>query len=192
MDPAHLNKLFSISNWLFLIPCYCQNSIGDLWNTLVPTTECRQSHLPICRMTRRRSISSSSVIPHFGGGRSVDNLISRYVGWRDVAQFPFQVIIPRFGGGRSVDNLISRYVGWRDVTQISFSSVILRLSDDEMSKMSSSVCLVQRCHQSKCLFSTNHQFQYIPKFPNVYSRFCFPFIYLHTTINTVVDNPFPQ
>jgi len=29
MDPAHLNKLFSISNWLFLIPCYCQNSIGD-------------------------------------------------------------------------------------------------------------------------------------------------------------------
>ena len=38
MDPAHLNKLFSISNWLFLIPCYCQNSIGDLWNTLVPTS----------------------------------------------------------------------------------------------------------------------------------------------------------
>ena len=37
MDPAHLNKLFSICNWLFLIPCYCQNSIGDLWNTLVPT-----------------------------------------------------------------------------------------------------------------------------------------------------------
>ena len=37
MDPAHLNKLFSISNWLFLIPCYCQNSICDLWNTLVPT-----------------------------------------------------------------------------------------------------------------------------------------------------------
>ena len=38
MDPVHLNKLFSISNWLFIIPCYCQNSIGDLWNTLVPTT----------------------------------------------------------------------------------------------------------------------------------------------------------
>jgi len=37
MDPAHLNKLFSISSWLFLIPCYCQNSIGDLRNTLVPT-----------------------------------------------------------------------------------------------------------------------------------------------------------
>ena len=33
MDPVHLNKMFSISNWLFLIPCYCQNSIGDLWNT---------------------------------------------------------------------------------------------------------------------------------------------------------------
>jgi len=29
MDPVHLNKLFSISNWWFLIPCYCQNSIGD-------------------------------------------------------------------------------------------------------------------------------------------------------------------
>jgi len=37
MDPVHLNKLFSISNWWFLIPCYCQNSIGDLWNTFVPT-----------------------------------------------------------------------------------------------------------------------------------------------------------
>jgi len=35
---------------------------------------------------------------------------------------------------------------------ISFSSIIPRLSDDEMSKMSSRVCLVQRCHQSKCLF----------------------------------------
>jgi len=34
MDPVHLNKLFSISNWLFLILCYCQNSTGDLWNTL--------------------------------------------------------------------------------------------------------------------------------------------------------------
>jgi len=34
MDLVHLNKLFSISNWWFLIPCYCQNSIGDLWNTL--------------------------------------------------------------------------------------------------------------------------------------------------------------
>jgi len=34
MEPVHLNKLFSISNWWFLIPCYCQNLIGDLWNTL--------------------------------------------------------------------------------------------------------------------------------------------------------------
>jgi len=34
------------------------------------------------------------IIPRFGGGRSVDNLISRYVGWRDVAQFPFQVSFP--------------------------------------------------------------------------------------------------
>ena len=47
MDPAHLNKLFSISNWLFLIPCYCQNSIGDLWNTLVPT---RISYYPYPRI----------------------------------------------------------------------------------------------------------------------------------------------
>jgi len=29
IDPVHLNKLFSISNWWFLIPCYYQNSIGD-------------------------------------------------------------------------------------------------------------------------------------------------------------------
>ena len=54
-------------------------------------TECRQSYIPVCRMTRRHSISFSSVIPRF---------------------FP----------------------------------------DDEMSKVSSPVCLVQRCHQSKCLF----------------------------------------
>jgi len=44
MDPAHFNKLFSISNWLFLIPCYCQNSIGDLWNTLVPTEQISSSY----------------------------------------------------------------------------------------------------------------------------------------------------
>jgi len=29
MDHVQLNKLFSISNWWFLIPCYYQNSIGD-------------------------------------------------------------------------------------------------------------------------------------------------------------------
>jgi len=40
MDLVHLNKLFSISNWLFLIPCYCQNSIGDLWNTLCSNNIC--------------------------------------------------------------------------------------------------------------------------------------------------------
>jgi len=45
MDPVHLNKLFSISNWLFLIPCYCQNSIGDLWNTLC------SNNLPFLIMT---------------------------------------------------------------------------------------------------------------------------------------------
>jgi len=29
MDPVHLNKLFSISNWWFLIHCYYQNLRGD-------------------------------------------------------------------------------------------------------------------------------------------------------------------
>jgi len=29
MDPVHLNKLFSKSNWWFLIPCYYQNLRGD-------------------------------------------------------------------------------------------------------------------------------------------------------------------
>jgi len=29
MDHVHLNKLFSISNWWFLIPCYYQNLRGD-------------------------------------------------------------------------------------------------------------------------------------------------------------------
>ena len=29
MNPVHLNKLFSKSNWWFLIPCYYQNSRGD-------------------------------------------------------------------------------------------------------------------------------------------------------------------
>ena len=55
MDPAHLNKLFSISNWLFLIPCYCQNSIGDLWNTLVPT--CFSRHLRILRYEQLKEFS---------------------------------------------------------------------------------------------------------------------------------------
>jgi len=30
MNPVHLNKLFSKSNWWFLIPCYYQNLRGDL------------------------------------------------------------------------------------------------------------------------------------------------------------------
>jgi len=111
---------------------------------------------------------------------------------RSIFRINIKVIIPRFGGGRSCRQSHLPVCRMTRRRSISFSSVIPRLSDDEMSKMSSPVCLVQRCHQSKCLFSTNHQFKYIPKFPNVYSIFCFPFIYLHTTINTVVDNPFPQ
>jgi len=43
MNHVHLNKLFSISNWLFLIPCYCQNSIGDLWNTLCSNKLCKST-----------------------------------------------------------------------------------------------------------------------------------------------------
>ena len=56
-----------------------------------------------------------------------------------------------------------------------FSSVIPRLSDDEMSKVSSPVCLVQRCHQSKCMFLQTIGSQIHFKFPN-------------TTINTVVND----
>jgi len=35
MDPVHLNKLFSISNWWFLIPCYYQNSRSDFEKHLI-------------------------------------------------------------------------------------------------------------------------------------------------------------
>jgi len=48
MDPVHLNKLFSISNWWFLIPCYYQNSKGDF-----------EKHplfqQPVWRISRKRS-----------------------------------------------------------------------------------------------------------------------------------------
>jgi len=63
MDPAHLNKLFSISNWLFLIPCYCQNSVGDLWNTLVPTL-LSIVHLP-CMKTNMIFAASGLVLVVF-------------------------------------------------------------------------------------------------------------------------------
>ena len=54
------------------------------------------------------------------------------------------------------------------------------------------VCLVQRCHQSKCLFLQTISLQIHFKIPQCRFKVLFPFIYLHTTINTVVDNPFPQ
>jgi len=57
----------------------------------------QKCHPLLYQKTRCRSIfriNIKVIIPHFGGGRSVDNLISRYVGWRDVAQFPFQVSFP--------------------------------------------------------------------------------------------------
>ena len=104
-----------------------------------------------------------------------------------------KVIIPRLGRGRNVDSLTSRYVGWRDVTQ--FLSQVSFPVFFRMTKC-------QKCHP-QCVWSrdvTNQNvcfykpsvYKYISKFPNVYSRSCFPFIYLHTTINTVVDNHFPQ
>jgi len=114
--------------------------------------------------------------------------------------FP-QSVIPCFVRKRdvtqsfaSLSNFIPRFVGTRNIKfhsplcrnteyQMSFpglsehgiSSVIPRLSDDEMSKVSFPVCLVQRCHQSKCLFLQTISLQIHFKFPN-------------TTINTVVDN----
>jgi len=94
---------------------------------------------------------------------------------RSIFRINIKVIIPRFGGGRSVANLISRYVGWRDVAQFPSQVSFPVLSDDEMSKMSSPVCLVQRCHRSKCLFLQTISLQIHSKFPN-------------TTINTVVNN----
>jgi len=126
VSPKTMDSLGLLISSKSVIPYFIRNNV--LLNFLLKChspfwrrTECRQSHLPVCRMMRRRSISFSSVIPRSGGGRSGDNLISRYVGWRDVAQFPSQGSFPV-------------------------------LSDDETSKMSSPVCLVQRCHRSKCLF----------------------------------------
>jgi len=66
-------------------------------------------------------------------------------------------------------------VSFPALSEHGISSVIPRLSDDEMSKVSSPVCLVQRCHQSKCLFLQTISLQIHFKFPN-------------TTINTVMNN----
>jgi len=77
-------------------------------------------------------------------------------------------------------SFIPRLAGLRKFTQIQFSQV------------SSPVCLDQRCHQSNVCFYKPSVYKYISKFPNVHSWFCFPVIHLHTTINTVVDNHFPQ
>ena len=98
----------------------------------------------------------------------------------------------------SLSNFIPRFVGTRNINvhpqlcrnteyQCSFpalsehgiSSVIPRLSDDEMSKVSSLVCLVQSCHQPKRLFLQTISLQIHFKFPN-------------TIVNTVVDSHFPQ
>ena len=97
-------------------------------------TECRQSHLPVCRMTRRHSISFSSVTP--------------------------------------------RFVGWRNVKK-----VIPSVSCPEMSPIKLNL---------KCLFLQTISLQIHLKIPQCLFKILFPFIYLHTTINTVVHNHFPQ
>jgi len=79
----------------------------------------------------------------------------------------------------SISMFILRFVGTRNIkfhspvgriTEVYsnsvFSSVIPHLSDDEMSKVSSPVCLVQRCHQSKCLFLQTISLQIHSKFPS--------------------------
>ena len=64
MDPVHLNKLFSISNWLFLIPCYCQNSIGHLWNTLCSNNvfSCRIEKLVNQMKACGKNVSTQSLV----------------------------------------------------------------------------------------------------------------------------------
>ena len=74
-----------------------------------------------------------------------------------------------------ISMFIPRFVSFPALSEHGISSVIPRLSDDEMSKVSSLVCLVQRCHQSKCLFLQTIGSQIHFKFPN-------------TTINTVVND----
>jgi len=73
-----------------------------------------------------------------------------------LSEHGISMFIPRFVGTRNIKRH-SPFVGWRNV-----KSVI-------------PVCLVQRCHQSKCLFLQTISLQIHFKFPN-------------TTINTVVDN----
>jgi len=124
------------------------------------------------------SFSKKSVIPCFARKRdvtqsfaSLPNVIPRFIGIRNTeCHFPvyrnteYQMSFPgllEYG----ISSVIPRLAGIRNIKFHSpvgritkvysnsvFSSVIPRLSDDEMSKVSSPVCLVQRCHQSKCLF----------------------------------------
>ena len=64
-----MNKLFSISNWWFLIPCYCQNSIGDLWNTLCSNNALSSLYLKIHAFIVMSSLlvilsQKSKMVPH--------------------------------------------------------------------------------------------------------------------------------
>jgi len=72
-----------------------------------------------------------------------------FPGW---LEYGISNVIPQFIGIRSIK--FHSPVG--RITEVYsnsvFSSVVPRLSDDGMSKVSSPVCLVQRCHRSKCLF----------------------------------------
>ena len=97
-----------------------------------------------------------------------------------------------------ISNFIPRFVGTRNIKfhsplcrnteyQMSFpglsehgiSSVIPRLSDDEMSKVSFPVCLVQRCHQSKCLFLQTISLQIHFKISQCLLKILFSYNYQH-------------
>ena len=88
---------------------------------------------------------------------------------------------------------------WRNLlrNQVDFRQTFISQTDSLqvfffLSKRSSPVCLVQRCHQSKHLFLQTISLQIHFKIPQCRFKVLFPFIYLHTTINTVVDNHVPQ
>ena len=128
----------------------------------------------------------------------IPNVISRFIGIRNIKchspvywNTEYQVSFPGWPE-YGISSFIPRLAGLRKFTQIQFSQVSFPVC--RMTKC-------QKCHP-QCVWSkdvTNQNvcfykpsvYKYISKFSNVYSRSCFPFIYLHITINTAVDNHFP-
>ena len=98
-------------------------------------------HSPLCRNTEYQI--SFPGLSKFG----VSNVIPRFIEIRNIkCHSPIYRITER-------KKRLSPVCRITEVHSNSvFSSVIPCLSEDEMSKVSSPVCLVQRCHQSKCLF----------------------------------------